>query len=83
MKERDEALIAEIRQYSENRWQQHKEAGIEWVQWLAIEDQDCCPHCRAMAGKVMRLVDQPFAQHPACENAIESLGSVPTNKHSP
>jgi hypothetical protein len=76
MKERDEALIAELRQYAENYWQHYKEAGIEWVEWTICDDQDCCPYCRAMAGKVMRLVDLPFVQHPDCENEIEGCRCI-------
>lgn len=45
-----------------------KAAGVKWVEWLTAGTGDECPHCLAMSGKVMKIEDVPFAEHPDCEH---------------
>lgn len=45
-----------------------REAGVEWVEWLTAGHGDECGHCKAMEGKVMRIDEVPFTEHPDCEH---------------
>jgi hypothetical protein len=58
----------EMTRESVARLDELKASGVKWVEWLTAGTGDECPHCLTMRGKVMRIEDVPFAEHPDCEH---------------
>lgn len=62
-----EMQAAEMQQRGNDRLRELKDADVEWVEWVTAGFEEC-PHCLAMSGKVMKLSDVKFSEHPECEH---------------
>lgn len=50
----------EIHRHNARRW---KAIGIEWVEWLGVDEPETCENCRQAHGKMMRVADLDVNEH--------------------
>jgi len=49
----------------------YKEAGVENVKWVAVDDEKTCPECKKLNGKIFPIDNVPARPHYACRCRLE------------
>ena len=51
----------------------YKEAGVEMVRWVAVEDEKTCPECKKLDGQVFSISEIPPRPHYHCRCVLEPV----------
>jgi SPP1 gp7 family putative phage head morphogenesis protein len=78
------AVTETTRAYSEGEMQAYKQEGITHIKWYTNRDEETCPVCRPLHGKVVKIGDEfgkdrkgkPFTSPPAHVNCRCSIVAV-------
>lgn len=51
----------------------YKEAGVEKVKWIAVDDEKTCPECRKLDGKIFPIDKVPDRPHYHCRCELQPI----------